>query len=816
MTHAFRKYLNKRGSALFMVLSLMTALMILVMAMYFSVISSRDVQYKVFYQEQAYRSASSLSDAIVAGLSGDSWQKAEGSDKLIDAITGLGIGETITTNSNGFAAFGGTEEEQDQLGAYTVNITRMNDETIDGKTTYVYDIAITTSAGGVLDTTHTYIHVEEPAEDKNKQPGLFASTGYVPSDVCLDGGVFYTDVFLDNENAIIGAYNEMQNKIYGNVYAGGSLKLNYIDGMSGMSESLNGVEIHAPQASTWAIRNNFTYSAAQTLNLGTSSERGLLLVGGDATFTNTLPKNVDIYVLGDAHFTANQSFGSSDNVRLFVYGDIVLDGYASNCKMPSVTYTGGYNNKLGKNPWDADNSRNFPEWKDNPSLPKDVMSSHDMAMLLDKLTSSADYPKWEINDHDAERTDYIPELDEKNDDYDPITINFNNSSNGVYTQYLDWNPKTISNYYDTGSSLTYTACVIEDVVNADSTNNAVNNLALVIDTGDAPDNQYIIKVLNNRDFDHDTKGVKESFSWYPYNEHNSAVDISVIVRGKGSVVIVIPDDVIYQDMDNVLFMHETWFAMLGGTIEYKDGTTREKLVYKPGDILSSKTAGNTAQYIHGGCDKNCSECSYKVTTGKCAECGAAQGLTEITCDEHDATCLFCASCGFGNDEPEYWEETKGGTVVKHYYGVCANRIERSAVKSKVATLSPNWQALLKASGDGSNWYYPNCNIFLVSCSESADIRLSTTVGGKTIMQNGFFGFIYAPYMTFKGYGNNAGGGFVRFCGGMNVSDYIIRDSMSFLTCRPDKLPLDLMSKTSRNTILDSFASKSWKISLAGY
>ena len=106
----------------------------------------------MFYQEQAYRSATSLSDAMVAGLKNQSWQTSGTS--LLDAILALDKeGAFITTNGNDFKAFvaDGTKEEQDQLGAYTVTITRMKDETFSGKTTRVFDIAITTSSGGVLD-----------------------------------------------------------------------------------------------------------------------------------------------------------------------------------------------------------------------------------------------------------------------------------------------------------------------------------------------------------------------------------------------------------------------------------------------------------------------------------------------------------------------------------------------------------------------------------------------------------------------------------------------------------------------------------------
>lgn len=808
MAHAFRKYLNKRGSALFMVLSLMTALMILVMAMYFSVVSSREVQYKVFYQEQAYRSASSLSDAIVAGLSNSSWKTATGSDTLLTAITGLNEGETITTDGNGFAAFGGTNEEQDQLGAYTVSVTRMADEVFDDKTTYVYDIAITTSSGGVLDTTHTYIHVQKPeGEAQEGKTNIFTSTGYVPNDVFLDGGAFYTDVFFDNENAIIGAYSQMQLKIYGNVSAGGSLKMNYIDGTSG-----TGTEDFPPQASTWAIRNNFTHSASQGLNLGTSSERGLLLVGGDATFSGGLPDNVDIYVLGDAYFTANSSL-SGNNVRLFVYGNIVLDGSASWCYMPSVTYASGHINNTG-----SGMSESFPKWKDNTSLPADVMSSHDMAMKLDSLTASNDYPKWDINDDAPAKDGYIPELDPSNSEYNPVTIKFNNDSSNAsgstpamtYTQYLDWEDgHTVKDYYGKGKDLNYTACVIQDVVNAEGTNNSANRLTLVIDTGDDPNNQYIIKVTKNRDFDAD--GTNESFSWYPYNTHTSAVEMAVLVRGKGSVVVDVPEGVIYQDMDNVLFMHETWFAILGGKIEQK-GATANSIVYDGGGtVISGNAAQNAVKFIHK-CDDDCTTCHYTETTGdKCENCNDGTKIITITCDEHGGTVSYCPKC-----EASYEPEKNASG---EYYGICANRVEPSVVRAKVnelKTTNPLMYSTLVAAGDGTDWYMPNNNIFLVSCEESADIRLSTTIGGETIMQNGFFGFIYAPYMTFKAYGNNAGGGYVRFCGGMIVSDYILRDSMSFLTCYPDQLPENLMSETDRNSVLDPLASKSWKISLAGY
>lgn len=777
MTHAFRKYLNKRGSALFMVLSLMTALMILVMAMYFSVISSRDVQYKVFYQEQAYRSASSLSDAIVAGLSGDSWQKAEGSDKLIDAITGLGIGETITTNSNGFAAFGGTEEEQDQLGAYTVNITRMNDETIDGKTTYVYDIAITTSAGGVLDTTHTYIHVQPPEGDAQEgKTNIFTSTGYVPNDVFLDHVETRTDLFYDNEFVVITG----ESHIFSNLSAGGSLVLNKASATPG----------HKNKAATWAIRNNFT--TRTNVGLGSSSEHGLLLVGGDATFDGGVFDNADIYVLGDVHFSAGTNF---NNCRMFVYGNLVFD---SSSTLPSVIYASGVvdNTKYGIGTISTSGA-----WKDNDSLPASVMSSSEMAKKLDKLTASQDYYKWTINDNKAKEKDtFIPELCEDNSDYNNKTIEFDKDH---WTYYLDWEGKTLANYYGKGQPLNYTACAIDDIkiTNTEGWSDNVTP-AIVIDTGDDPTNQFIIKVNANRDFDDDKKN--ETFEWAPKEDYAS---MTVIVRGCGSVVIDIPEGVTYQASNKTAVIHETWYALFGGAVSQKGAGGRETLAYTQNN--GSEMAfepDNAMKYIHTDCDEDCSSCKYKVEkTEKCSECNGK--LTVITCEEHALEYSFCPTCDPGL-EPDM--DASGD-----YYGLCSSRINRSEVKSAVAALSGDWRNRLIQSGDGTNWYYPNTNIFLVSCDESADIRL---VPVKKVPDESpyasLWGFVYAPYMTYKSMGN--GSGWVVFGGGMIVADYVIKNFDIYLACYPDLLPENLMSGTNRSEKLDALASKSWKISLAGY
>ncbi len=769
MTYAFRKYLDKRGSALFMVLSLMTALMILVMAMYFSVVSSRDVQYKVFYQEQAYRSATSLSDAIVAGLKGNSWQTDTGSP-LLTAITGLkGEGDYITTNGNDFKAFvtTGTKEEQDQLGAYTVTITRMADETINKEKTRVFDIAITTSSGGVLDTMHTFIHITEPqSESTQGKTNIFTSTGYVPNDVFLDGVMTYTDLFYDNAYVFVTG----QSRFYSNLYAGGSLTINETGGIT-PNEPL-----------TWGVRNNFTNKA--TINFSNSG-RGMLLIGGDATFNGGNVGNADIYVLGDVYYNG----GNFNNCRMFVYGSIVKGS-------PNV----GSNLYSGATAWNA-----------AAAAHDDIMSSSEMAKLLDELTASNDYSKWEINDDAPAKKYYVKELDPKSSDYKPLTIAFDPTHR---TQVLQWKDGyQIADYFGSGQPLNYTPYVINDITASWGDLGDRYCGTLIIDTGDDPQNQVLIRVNPNRDFDGDL--INETFEWAPDGSYTT---MSVLVRGCGSVVIDLPAGVTYQASDNTVFMHETWYATLGGAIENytKCADPACDICKKVGVSGTLYTQGNNAAfgygvndalpYIHRGCDQDCDKCDYKVkTTGtaSCSECGKA--VTEITCEAHKLTYEFCPDCKPG------LEPAKDGNK---YYGLCTSRVERSAVETKVNSLSADWKALLKANGDGTNWYYPNTNNFIVSCDESADIRLATDKFGVEFSKASFWGFVYAPYMTYKGMGNGAG--WPVFCGGMIVADYVIKGYNVYLSCYPDMLPENLMNEANRKDRLDALASKSWKISLAGY
>ncbi len=131
-------------------------------------------------------------------------------------------------------------------------------------------------------------------------------------------------------------------------------------------------------------------------------------------------------------------------------------------------------------------------------------------------------------------------------------------------------------------------------------------------------------------------------------------------------------------------------------------------------------------------------------------------------------------------------------------GVCAYRLEKDELDAHF-TFPRN--------------ILPNVNIYLVSCYESADIRLGNNLSGGALHHNGLFGFIYAPYMTFKARGSS--GGANKLCGGLIVSDFSFDDTRFVTNLYPDKMPWELMGDSSGEELL-SLADKSWKIGLGSY
>ena len=779
-----RKYISNRGSALFMVLSTMTALMLSCMAMYFSVISSRSTQYAIFNQQHSNQVSLSVADMILSGMMGGSKDPAvKGKfDELREALGSMNEGDKISAESDGFSD--PDSEGSTDYGEFRIDITCL---AINDDGSKVIDILITTRKNGANTVYHNIISwggtEYVPADAPSTMTDIFAATGYVPNDVFINGFIFYTDVFFDNELTYLKSYGAgFHSQLYGNLATGGSLiSAQYLepDPTKPLSFSIFGdyKQLYS---------GKITFAAAP-------AEKSLVLIGGDVYYTPEGGggggigfENANVYIRGNLYLNGTLS----ESANYFVGGNV----YVTGGQWPSMknVYCNGVVDATNNNGAGVMDCDGIVAWTSPPSLVGKTYTSwtekaleegflgYDeyWALLLEK-TASRNYYKWIINDSDPSKDNYIAALNESSSTAIKKTLNFSlNTNDGTYKNAV---PTEVLKY-----SAAEKGCIITGV-NCEIGNGGFNHLTLIIDTGEDENNVYTIRVKPNRDMDGD--GIKETFTWLPPEVVNGAyTEMSILVKGRGSVVIDIPKGVIYQDLDRQKFMHYGWFVLGGGT---ETDMGYGKILYKDNNIAE---AYKILPFIHRDCYEG-DGCVYSEvdSTGKCEveSCGAT--LKNIKCTIHGTLETYCPNC-----TPE-----RGGD----HTGACKDHVDRKHIK-EVLDANPSMKArMVDSEGE---IIYPTTNIYLVSCDESAEIRMSRMRDETTVMLNSFFGYIYAPYMTFKAAGGEAGG--VRYVGGMTVSDYVFSDSSTTIACWPEKMPTEIMGNNGKGS-LPALASKGWKVKL---
>lgn len=743
MTHTLRKYLSNRGSALFMVLSTMTALLIAVMAMYFSVVSSRTVQYAVFNQEQSYQSALSLQNAMTSNLTSSGPMGA-----LLTKITQESFkeGDTISTSGNDFLAFGGTNEDQDNVGAYDVTITRLKNETVNSKECLTFDVATTVSVNGVQDTTHAIIHIQL-AEDENfpANSELFAATGYVPNNAFISGGWYVTRSSYDNEFTYVNVYTAGDSQ-FADLYCGGSLE---VDGkLMSLSETKGGKKPY-----TWVVRGDMYINGGFEAQFGSATAgQGKIYVGGDLYVdgSDLTWSYTDIYVIGDAYFGGGNLNGADH--KLYVHGDLTVD---ANLK-PDFIYCNGTAKHKGA---DITTKQEWPE--------KDVDAA---IKFINEKTASHEFQKWEVKaDNYNGHKEYIAfnstgaeVVDSKSGKTIPA---------GTYVWELPWTDDGVKEHY-------------ADIVDIYDLGGGATCYTIIFDTGNDPNNILYLRLNGNIDYDED--GTKEFFRWVP---NNNGKQVSILYTGQGSVVASVDKGVKYAASRKEVLCHKSIFDVMDGSVSY--GGTSEPSV--------SLTVENMRKIIHTECE-GCTSCIYTVedSTKTCSTCG--KKMKTIICENHSYynTCCVEATCDVGklSPQPDEWGK---------YHDLCVNRIDKAAFNTYAA------------SKGKAGLEIPTVNFFLVSCDESAEMFLSPYMykddGGNMVLEsfseNHFFGFIYAPYMTYKGMKAGGGAG-LAMCGGMVVSDYILNDSVYYMNCYPTFMPEQLGATGGKL----AHADKSWKATVS--
>lgn len=320
MKRALLRLKSGRGSVLFFIIAVMSVMIVLASAVYYSAVSARK-QVEIRYgDEQSYQSAISLNDIVTEYLN----TKTE--DAFVDAILALAPGSSLTTQGTGTDSFAKLAEG---LGDYKVTVTKISGDSSDEKQTVKIETeVIVNGESSTVTSVGEFTLVSKPYSFDR----FFTSTGYAPNDVVMSGMTVTSTMYLDNEYSQIGSLQS------GN--SGINIKAEVI---SAGTLALNNAPINANGDKTFDITtgNNLimTYNGGQgamNLNGGRIRVGGNLIQGTSFNYKNDTDvyvvgdfisgrpsddSNCEIYVNGDAAFFGNETYKG----KVYVNGDVYID-----------------------------------------------------------------------------------------------------------------------------------------------------------------------------------------------------------------------------------------------------------------------------------------------------------------------------------------------------------------------------------------------------------------------------------------------------------------------------------------------------------
>ena len=311
------------GSVLFFIVAIMSVMIVLASAVYYSAVSARK-QVEIRYgDEQSYQSAVSLNDLVTEYLN----TKTE--DAFVDAILALAPGSSLTTQGTGTDSFAKLAEG---LGDYKVTVTKISGDSSDEKHTVKIETeVIVDGESSTVTSVGEFTLVSKPYSFDR----FFTSTGYAPNDVFMSGMTITSTMYLDNEYSQIGGTGAPGT---------GNSKINIeAEIISAGTLAINNAPINADGDKTFDITvgNNLimTFNGGQgamNLNGGRIRVGGNLIQGTSFNYKNDTDvyvvgdfisgrpsddSNCEIYVNGDAAFFGNETYKG----KVYVNGDVYID-----------------------------------------------------------------------------------------------------------------------------------------------------------------------------------------------------------------------------------------------------------------------------------------------------------------------------------------------------------------------------------------------------------------------------------------------------------------------------------------------------------
>ncbi len=785
MKRAFRRLKSGKGSILFFIIAIMSVMIVLASAVYYSTISARQQVEIEYGNEQSYQSAIALNNLVSDYIS-----KKPNSD-FVKTIAGMKMnGETIV--STGAEGIEGFSELAPGLGDYKITVTKIADGAEKG--TKVVRITTDVTVNGETSTITT-VGEFKVTEEAYSFDRFFTSTGYAPNDVYMSGMEITSTMYLDNEYSQIGG-NEGGSKInlYSEIIVAGTLKLNNAPINDGINN--NPIDI--------TIGNNL-YLSFPT-NTGLNLEGGTLRVGGSvAQLANcsTFKKGNKCYIMGDYYgacasdepdltdiVCVNGDFVVFGNMKysgkIYVNGNVYVDSSHNQGFISNQMYVGGniyFSPNFGNMEnyvkhitfVNSDGTKNtYSKIDDAKKSGRVVECSSAISLTLDSETTTTDL-KESIKNIKAVNGEggynYVwPSQEKLCDNIDDVKAEINKKIGDP--KYINWD---LESKFKDGEKLKEQTDIsfklenwkLENIVTLSAKDkteyvmgditfpiNYYNIFGIVFDT-DAGDGTYkdiYVYLKPNCEYYYDDNGKEQyratddpsnynCFMWNPpkgssYTDTDKS-PFHVFVKGKGSLILVLPDNVKYVANHQSYVGHIAIYEKIVG----KTVTAENSLAAVPefGDALKNKIADILI------CDKTNSKNS----------CFTDDFLTE--------------------------------------------------------------------TGDSGTKTYAHNNVFLVTVDKNASMNFQP-------QQNMFAGFIYAPYMTFEA---SSEGGKAGMLGGMIVSDYTMDKTSNTYICT---IPYDyydrfvtptaseeqkeeermkymekIMAESGCTTTIGSTVAKSWRV-----
>lgn len=320
MKRALLRLKGGKGSVLFFIIAIMTVMIVLASAVYYSTISAR-AQVEIKYgNEQSYQSAVSLNDLVTEYLN------TKTDDAFVDAIIALSPNKSLTTKGDGTDAFA---ELAGGLGDYKITVTKLSGDSGDEKQTIKVETEVLVNGEtSTVTSIGEFTLVSKPYSFDR----FFTSTGYAPNDVVMSGMTVTSTMYLDNEYSQIGSSQSGNSgiNIRAEVISAGTLLINNAP-----------INSNGDQTFDITAGNNLimTYNGGQgamNLNGGRIRVGGNLIQGTSFNYTNDTDVYVvgdfisgrpsddsdcEIYVNGDAAFFGNETYKG----KVYVNGDVYID-----------------------------------------------------------------------------------------------------------------------------------------------------------------------------------------------------------------------------------------------------------------------------------------------------------------------------------------------------------------------------------------------------------------------------------------------------------------------------------------------------------